>query len=59
MTRLEKLSDLNELAKFLEKLVNDCDLCPCMKEGICDASYAPSKCVKSFKEYLSMDVKRR
>ena len=55
MTRLEKMADINEMAKFLDKVVQDCDLCPCMEDGICEGHC--KSCVKNFKEYLSKEYK--
>lgn len=53
MTRLEKLTDINEMAKFLDKVVQDCDLCPCMEDGICEGHC--KSCIKNFKAYLSKE----
>ena len=53
MTRLEKLMDINAMAKFLDHVVQDCDFCPCMEDSICDGVCAD--CVKNFKEYLSKE----
>lgn len=50
MTRLEKMNDVNAMAKFLDKVVQDCNLCPCMEDGICEGNC--KSCVKNFKAYL-------
>lgn len=38
MTRLEKLAEINAMSKFLDHVIQDCDFCPCMEDGICNGS---------------------
>lgn len=53
MTRLEKLTDIDTMAKFLDIVVQDCDFCPCSEDEICDGSC--KDCVEKFKTYLSKE----
>lgn len=51
MTRLEKMKDINVMAKFLDKVVQDCEFCPCMEDNICNGGISEN-CINNFKEYL-------
>ena len=53
MTRLEKLMEIDAMANFLDHVVQDCDFCPCMEDGVCDGVCVD--CVKNFKAYLSKE----
>lgn len=53
MTRLEKLIDIEAMAKFLDHVVQDCDFCPCMEDGICEGFC--KDCTENFKTYLSKE----
>lgn len=52
MTRLEKLTDIDEMANFLNKVIQDCKFCPCMQDGCCASS---KNCVEDFKVYLQKE----
>lgn len=56
MTRLEKLTEINTMAKFLDHIVQDCDFCPCMEDGVCDG--VCKDCIKNFKSYLSKEYNK-
>ena len=55
MTRFEKMTDINEMVKFLDKVVQDCGLCPCMEDGICTGFC--KDCTENFKTYLLQEYK--
>lgn len=50
MTILEKLNDIEAMANFLDHVVQDCDFCPCMEDGICEGFF--NDCTENFKTYL-------
>lgn len=53
MTKLEKLSDIDTMAKFLNHVVQDCDFCPCMEHDICNGFC--KDCIENFKTFLSKE----
>jgi hypothetical protein len=50
MTKLEKLMEVNTMAKFLDYAIQDCTFCPCMEDNICGGFC--KDCTEKFKEYL-------
>lgn len=55
MKMIEKLSNIDEMAKFLNNLVQDCENCPCYLKN-CDDNDTSINCNDKIKEFLNTEI---